>query len=135
MPPELLILFVSTVLLFGGVYLWQKGSHLLNNGKKAEAIIFSNNFKTGVNGGVYYPVVRFLTDKQEWITQELNFGTNPKMREGRKLEVVYDPENPTDVQMNSTFMLEILPRLLTALGVMGAAFVVLEILDVINTLP
>ena len=136
MSPELVLLFVSTVLLVLGVIFWQKGNHLLKNGKKAEAIVFSNNFQASDDGGgVYYPVVRFLTDKQEWITQELNFGTNPKKREGTKLQVVYDPENPTDVQINSTFMLEILPRILTALGVMGLVFVTLEILDIINTLP
>ena len=136
MSPELMILFASTVLLILGVYFWQKGNHLLKNGKKAQAIVFSNNFHASDDGGgVYYPVVRFLTDKQEWITQELNFGTSPKKREGTKLQVIYDPENPTDVQINSTFMLEILPRMFTALGVMGLAFDTLEILDIINMLP
>jgi hypothetical protein len=136
MSPELMILFASTVLLILGVYFWQKGNHLLKNGKKAQAIVFSNNFHASDNGGgVYYPVVRFLTDKQEWITQELNFGASPKKREGTKLQVIYDPENPTNVQINSTFMLEILPRMFTALGLMGLAFDTLEILDIINMLP
>jgi hypothetical protein len=130
-----MILFASTVLLVMAVYLWQKGSHLLRNGKKVEAVVSSNTFKADNDGGgYYYPVIRFLTDKQEWITQELNFGTRPKLREGTKLQVLYDPENPTDVQINSSFMLEILPRMLACLGVMGLVFVVLEILDVINTL-
>lgn len=135
MPPELTILFISAGFLILGVYFWQKGNHLLKNGKKAEAVVFSNKFEASHNGGVYYPVVRFLTDKQEWITQELSVGTTPKKREGTKLQVIYDPENPTDVQINSTFVLEILPRIFTALGVMGAVFVALEILDVINILP
>lgn len=135
MSPELMILFAATVLLILGAYFWQKGNHLLKNGKKAEAVVFSNTFKADDEGGVYYPVVRFLTDKQEWITQELNFGTNPKRPEGTKVQVLYDPENPTDVQINSAFMLEILPRIFTALGVMGMAFVTLEILDVIDMLP
>jgi len=133
--PELIILFVSTVLLIMGVYFWQKGSHLLKHGKKAQAVVFSNNFEASDNGGVYYPVVRFLTDKQEWITQELNFGTNPKKPEGTKLQVIYDPENPTEVQIDSTFMLEILPRIFAALGVMGLVFVTLEVLEIINTIP
>jgi hypothetical protein len=133
--PELTILFISTGLLVLGAYFWQKGNHLLKNGKKAEAIVFSNTFKANSDNGVYYPVVRFLTDKQEWITKELNIGTNPKKPEGTKIQVLYDPEDPTDVQINSTFALEILPRIFTTLGVMGAAFVVLEVLDVINTLP
>lgn len=127
---------MSSVFLVAGAVLWRKGNHLLKNGKTAEAIVFQNNFKPDSDGGgEYFPVVRFLTDKQEWITQELNFGTNPKKREGTKLQVIYDPENPTDVQINSTFMLEILPRILCALGVMGLVFVTLEILDIINTLP
>ncbi|HEY5749656.1 MAG TPA: DUF3592 domain-containing protein [Chryseolinea sp.] len=136
MSTDLIILIASALCLFGGVYLWQEGNHLLKNGKKAEAVIFSNNFKADADGsGVYYPVVRFLTDKQEWITQELGIGTNPKTREGTKLQMIYDPENPNDFQVNSTLLLEILPRLLTALGLTGAVFVVLEVLDIIDTLP
>ncbi len=118
-----------------GINLWQKGNLLLAKGKKAKAIIFKNNFRSGSDGGVYYPVVRFLTDKQEWITQELNIGYSPAKLEGTKVEVIYNPDEPTTVEINSVFQLEILPRLFVALGLGGFVFGVLEYMEIINLIP
>lgn len=129
---EIIILAISIVFITVGIFLWQKGNHLLTTGKKAKAIIFKNNYSsgTGTNSGMYYPVVRFLTDKQEWITQELSIGYSPAKKEGIKLEVIYDPDDPSNVEINSTFQLEVLPRILVIIGVFGLAFVVLELLDI-----
>jgi hypothetical protein len=133
MGTELTILLVSFGFLIVGTILWQKGNHLLTNGKKADAIIFKNNFQSSMSGGgTYYPVVRFLTEKKEWITQELNIGYSPAKKEGTKLEVIYDPEEPTNVAVNSTLQLEILPRLFVALGIAGLILVTLEYLDIIE---
>ncbi len=133
---ELIILIVSATIAIAGVYLWQKGNHLLANGKKAEAIIFKNNFQSSSSGGgTYHPVVRFLTDKQEWITQELSIGYSPAIPEGTKLKVIYDPDDPTNVEIHSSLQLEILPRLLVAIGVVGFIFGSLEYLDITNIIP
>ncbi len=129
---ELLILVISISLIVVGVLRWQNGNHLLATGKKAKAIVFKNNYNAGVGrgGGAYYPVVRFLTDKQEWITQELSVGYDPAKEEGTELEVIYDPEDPTTVGINSSFQLEVLPRLLFILGICGLVFGFLELLEI-----
>lgn len=128
---EIIVLAISIGAIAIGIHLWQKGNHLLTNGKKAKAVIFKNNYSSNAgDGGMYYPVVRFLTDKQEWITQELSIGYSPAKKEGTKLEVIYDPDDPTDVEINSTFQLEILPRILVIIGVCGLVFGVLELLDI-----
>jgi hypothetical protein len=80
-------------------------------------------------------VDRFLTDKQEWITKELSIGYSPAKREGTKLQVSYDPEDPTNVEITSSLQLEILPRLLVALGICGLVFVSLEALQIIALIP
>jgi len=123
-----LLLLSSGVCLLVGTYLLRKGNHFLKNGKRAEAVIISNYY----DGDVYYPVIRFLTDKQEWITYQFDTGYLPKRREGKKLQVIYDPEDPTDVEIYSVFMLGVLPRLFIALAVTGVVFVVLAVLGVIN---
>src|SRR5690554_3506193 len=110
MDPELIIIIISAAFIIISVKLRLKGNHLLLNGKKATAIIFKNKL-SGTGSGMYYPVVRFLTDKQEWITQELNIGYSPPLPEGKQLEVVYDPDDPTTVEINSSFQLEILPKI------------------------
>lgn len=136
MDTELIILLISSVFLIVGTVIWQKGNHLMTNGKVADAIIFKNNYQPSRSGGgTYYPVVRFLTDKQEWITQELSIGYSPAKEEGTKLQVIYDPEDPTKVEINSMLQLELLPRLFVALGIGGIVFGTLEYLDVIELIP
>ena len=126
---EIIILAISIVVITVGIFLWQKGTHLPTTGKKAKAVIFKNNYssRTGTDGGTYYPVVRFLTDKQEWITQELSIGYSPAKKEGTELEVIFDPEDPSNVEINSTFQLEILPRILVIIGFCGLVLGVLEL--------
>jgi hypothetical protein len=103
------------------------------SGKKAKAEVYKNNFQSSRSGiGTYHPVVRFLTDKEVWIVRELDFGVNPAIPEGTKLDVIYDPEDPTTVSIHSTFHLEILPRLLVALGLAMLVCATLELLEVIN---
>jgi Protein of unknown function (DUF3592) len=130
MNTEIMMIILGGGFIVSGAMLWQKGNHLLKNGKRANAIIFKNNYtKSGGNEGSYFPVVRFLTDKQEWITQELSIGYTPAKPEGMKLEVIYDPEEPTTVEIYSIFQLEILPRLLVATGIIFLIFGALEYLN------
>ena len=128
----IIILAGSIGALTAGIIIWQKGNLLLTTGRKAEAIILKNIYKPGtdIEFDAYYPVVRFLTDKQEWIVQELNIGYSPAKKEGTKLEVIYDPTDPTNVAINSTLQLHILPRLLVIIGSCGTLFGVLELLGI-----
>lgn len=130
MPIEIafLILLSSGICLLIGAYLLRKGKHFLKNGKRAEAVVVSNYY----DGDVYYPVIRFLSDRQEWITHRVDVGYFPKKREGKKLQVIYDPEDPTDLQVYSVFMLAVLPRLFIALAMMGGVLVALTVLGIIN---
>jgi len=106
--------------MLAGVKLWQAGNILINTGQTVKGIVFKNNYKVfGANQGLYFPVVRFLTAKNEWITQELSIGQNPPMEEGKKITLVYDPENPSEVDIKSPFRQEFLPRILVAVGLSG----------------
>jgi len=129
MTGELAIFFISIGAFAIGAHHWQKGNHLLRNGKKTRAIIFKNNCESNESDGIYYPVVRFLTDKQEWITQELSIGYNPAKEEGTKLEVIYDPDDPNSVEISSGIQLKILPRILVIAGILGLILVVLELFN------
>jgi uncharacterized membrane protein YidH (DUF202 family) len=130
MSGDLVIIFISAGAIVIGAYLWQRANHLVANGKTAKAIVYKNNYHPDKTGGTYYPVVRFLTEKQEWITQELNIGYSPARREGTKLEVIYDPEEPTTVEVNAPFQLIVLPRVLVAIGIVGLIFGALEYLQI-----
>jgi hypothetical protein len=134
MDSDLVLILTSSVFIVIGVVSWQKGSYLRRHGKKAGGIIFKNNFKGAGSrdNGLYFPVVRFLTDKQEWITQETNVGHVTPCDEGEKVEVLYDPENPTYVEINSTLNLKFIPVLFASLGVIGLIAGALLYLDIVE---
>lgn len=128
------VILISGVIVIIGVQSWQRAKHLLTEGVKAEAIVFSNRYKyTGSSSGLYHPVVRFKTQEGEWITQELNVGYLPAKPEGTKLEVLYDPAAPTDIEINSNsdFQLKVFPKVAIALGLIGVILGVLSYLEVI----
>lgn len=133
MDSNLIIVVTSTIVMLAGVKLWQTGDSLVNTGKTAKGIIFKNNYKgMGSNRGLYFPVVRFLTDRNEWITQELNIGQNPPREEGKKVAIIYDPEDPTVVDIKSSFRQEFLPRILVAVGLSGVIIGLLLYLEIIE---
>jgi hypothetical protein len=131
---NLQIAIFSIIPLIVGVTLWQKGISLIRNGIKTEGIVFKNNFKGSINNksGMYLPVVRFLTEKQEWITKELDIGQYPALEEGKKIRLIYNQENPEEVEIDSVFRLEILPRIFVAIGVIMLILGLLGYLDVME---
>jgi hypothetical protein len=81
---------------------------------------------------LHYPVVRFLTDKKEWITTELSIGSNPPMEEGRQLTVRYDPNHPETVEIDSAARPEITPRVFVGLGVFVVPLTLTQLFDIIE---
>ena len=129
---ELIVAIISLITFLAGAKLRQKGNYLLAHGRKTEAVIFTNNYKSDSNGGMYYPVVRFTTEKNEWITQELSIGFNPAKPQGTKLQVIYDPDDPKEVAINSTLYLEIIPLLLISIGCIGFFVSIADYLELID---
>jgi hypothetical protein len=132
MNTEFWIVISSGLLLAIGIYLWQRAANLISNGKRAEAVIVRNNFNASED--LYTPVVRFQTDKDELMELELNFSVKPKMQEGNKIKIIYDEDNPSDISIDSMLLLEILPRMLVTLGLLGLIFITLELLEVTSIL-
>lgn len=121
----ILLLILSLIILFVGGLSWQKNSHLLQFGKKADGIIFKNNLVDGM----YYHVVRFLTDKQEWVTQELAVGENVALKEGTKIKVIYDPDNPNHVEIGSSLNLHVLPVIFIFVGLIMLSISLLQLFE------
>jgi hypothetical protein len=72
--------------------------------------------------------VRFVTQKQEWITEDLNTDSmltwTGQFEEGQTVEVIYDPNNPTDFTIE-TNQSPLLVKVIFALA--GLAFLAIGI--------
>lgn len=131
MTTELIVVLISTAFVGFGVFQFQKVKHLTQHGKKVKAVIFKSIYKSSSpqSGGMYYPVVRFKTEQEVWITKELEIGTSWKKEDGTKLEVWYDPEDPENFTINSTLYLKGIPSLFLGVGLIGWVISVLELLE------
>ena len=102
-------------------YLIQKRMRLLSTGLPVEGTIYdltarsSDESTTSIN----YPVIRFLTLKQEWVTQIYKV-SYPSfiLKRGQKVTVYYNPEKPTDFVLNLKIDIWLL-RLLLLMGALS----------------
>jgi hypothetical protein len=145
------IVFLSLVAITIGVILWRAGRRTLAKGKLSEATIVKNVFypneltliqnELGIDddeSGTYYPVIEFMTEKNELITKQLSIGFNPPKSVGSKFSVIYnpsDPSDPSDIVTYPRIQLEVIPKLLMAIGVTGLVVVVLDVYEIFNIIP
>ena len=128
MDSALIIIFVSIVIFASGIILWQKSTRLRMKGKRCIGTIIRNNYKIS---GYYHPVIRFVTEDKLWITEELKVGFKPARQEGKSVKIIYNAEDPQDFQLDSIFLIDILPRLMVALGLTGIAYGLMKYLGYI----
>ena len=130
METEWVVIIFSAAALLAGAGLWQKANRLILNGKKTTALLFSNNYKSsGSERGLYYPVIRFVTHNKVWITHEMSVGFTPALPPGKKFSIVYNPDDPHDLNIDSTIIMVILPRLLVVTGIGGLFYGLLIYLE------
>jgi hypothetical protein len=134
MNAEIILLFISGILLAIGAYQWQRGSRLVRDGKKAKAMVIDNHEEDGRQGGCYYPIVVFTTDDNKEVGHKLNFGYSSPMEKGAIIDIVYDPEEPTIIELDSRATLEVVPRVLVIAGICGFVFVLFEIFEITHLL-
>jgi hypothetical protein len=130
------IVFLSIVVFAIGVVWWRRGQRILAEQNRAKATIIENIKKKDSEGSnLYYPVIQFLTSKNELITKELSMGFQPAMRVGKNMTVVYDPDNPEDIVVWPVLQLEIIPGLLSAIGFTGLIAALLDFLEIVPLIP
>lgn len=106
--PSLPYIFIIFGIIFIMVAVFSKSgaNKLAQTGEHCEGIIFKLGYKENITFDRSDSItkdkitVRFVTKRQEWITEDLN--TNfmitwaGQFKEGQKVQVLYDPNNPSD---------------------------------------
>ena len=125
---EWVIILIASGTLIAGIQQWIKSHELLTKGIKTIAEVVDNSYKTDEDGkGFYYPIVRFETPEKELVHRELSQGYSPAQPKGKKIPILYNPNNSGMIEMDSSFHLKILPKILTTLGIVGLAFGVIRL--------
>ena len=137
---EIIVLVISFVFIIAGDKELRKSKYLKSKGKRVEAVVIKNNRKINTNNRrksnrvtySYYPVVEFQAEDDKYMGIELNYGFSYKTQVGKRINILYNPEKPTEVSVNNVFMLSILPWMFIVLGICGVVFSTLELMDIID---
>ncbi|SDD48110.1 Protein of unknown function [Mucilaginibacter pineti] len=122
------------ILLTGGAFLAVLGAgkfnerrKLIKTGVKVNGVVFRIEESTDdeTNSSMYYPVIRYLTEDKEWITETYKLGSRPSVyKEGDSVSVIYDPANYKHFIIDNTFT-KFLAPVLFIIGVLLIASVII----------
>jgi hypothetical protein len=109
----------------------KKVNRLINNGVEVEGIVFDITLSSSI-GDVdgEYPVIRFLTTDDLWITETYDIGTlRANFKRGQKVTVVYNPEDPKDFILKSDKGRSYVPVVILVSGVLVLIWGVYRVLQ------
>lgn len=95
-------LFIGLAFLFIAISTLLKQSRLRKTGLKTEGIVYDLSKEPGSSLNFCYPIIRFTTLSQEWITETANVGMFPGFyKKGQKVIVIYDQNSPKKFILDS----------------------------------
>ena len=101
---------------------------IIENGVEAEGIIFDfkqDQFNSDIDfrDNSKYPIIRFVTKENKWITgQSLIKISSSFFKEGQKVNVTYNSENPTEFILKTKISWNTLLNLFLPLGIGLASY-------------
>lgn len=96
------LLVFGIIFILAGSKLVEKRKNIIQNGIEVEGVIFEFDDSTppisiDSYDNAKYPIIRFVTKKGEWITEKSEYEVSSFLfKEGQKVKVIYNPENPKD---------------------------------------
>ncbi|MBN8721261.1 MAG: DUF3592 domain-containing protein [Sediminibacterium magnilacihabitans] len=93
----LILLAFAIFLVLAAIVTLTKYKKISNSGVEVEGIVFDLESSSTTNSPTLtFPVIRFLTKKNEWITQKASVSIIPgSYKKGQKITVVYQIDKPT----------------------------------------
>jgi hypothetical protein len=127
----IIALIFGVALIAIGIYNFVRILQLKKSGLRADAVVFdikkSTSYRTVV---AYFPIVRFVTEKGEWITIQTTIGVFPgTYKKGTQVVVTYNPLKPTECYILSTST-NVIPLLLLIAGIALSIFALINLLDI-----
>ncbi|MCG2618195.1 DUF3592 domain-containing protein [Terrimonas sp. NA20] len=95
-------LIIGLVFLFIAIKTLRKHNKLKKTGITTEGVVYDVLKEADSSFNFSYPIIRFTTLTQEWITETANIGTLPGFyKKGQKVTVIYDQNSPKEFTLDS----------------------------------
>ena len=99
-------------------------------GIEVEGVIFDIAPSNNVDSRAYYPLIRFVTAKKEWITEEYGISTMlGGFKKGQKVTVIYNSDNPKEFFVKSPIT-SLVPIIVLILAIIILAIGVYKLLHI-----
>jgi hypothetical protein len=115
---ELLMIGLSFIFFFIGSSFLFKVKKICKHGEKVEGVVFDIVASNNIESRTKYPVIKFLTLEQEWVTKKYEIGMPLFFfKKGDRVSVIYDRQNPNlfFVKSKTTLLVPILALTLAAI--------------------
>lgn len=138
------IIFLSFVLISIGMLLRSEKNRLLKKWRIAEAVIVKNIYVPNElalfkpidpnddETATYYPIIQFKTAEDKTIVKQLETSFYPPRTVGKKMVVLYNPNNPASLITYPKVKLEIVPNSMITIGLIGLTISLLEVFRIIS---
>ncbi|MEN9350635.1 MAG: hypothetical protein RL372_1613 [Bacteroidota bacterium] len=100
-----LLIILSLAVILIAIIVFSKYKKISTNGIEADAIIFDiESSPTNGDTTITFPIVRFVTEKNEWVTQKASVSIIPySYKKGQSVVVVYSKDKPSDFFIKSNW--------------------------------
>ena len=101
-----LITLISISLIFSTVAILflLKYKKIRRNGVLTEGVVFDLKKEKDFDFQIRYPIIRFCTKKNEWVTEQNKIGALPGLyKKGAIVKIIYDPDKPSSFFIQSPF--------------------------------
>lgn len=125
------VIILAVALLSVSIYMLRQYDQIEKNGLETEGVVFdmdSSNISDTATS--IYPIVRFLTADQQWITQKSSVSLIPgSYKRGQKVTVIYHSDKPSAFFIKSNSTRGILIAIAVVGGILSAigAYLLLRI--------
>lgn len=133
----LLFFVLGICLLISSIVAFIKKRRQVANSSSATGVVTELVRGMGQRGYLYYPQVQFTTASGQTVSFNSSVGSNPAgYAVGQNVEVVYDPRNPQQAEIDSATSLWVVPGCLLGMGlvftVLGLVLAGMMILVAVN---
>jgi hypothetical protein len=127
---EIAIMAMGIAVLYMAVKFRSNTKNIAKNGEQVEGVVFDIVQDTNPQSQAKFPVIRFVTSRKEWITEQYNISTLPGfLKKGQKIIIIYNPDNPKEFFVKSRTN-SIVPVLLFLFGMIILSMGVVKLLHV-----
>lgn len=126
--------FVAFIMVTLALFFLFRTRSFISKSRQTRGTVTQMVYESGTEGGGYLPIFRFRTLDGQEIEAKSNLATNPpQFKVGQVIDVLYDPDNPSQARIKKWHNLYFVPTLLGFLGLLfGCTSVVLIILEARN---